>query len=61
LPIGILADEVGERTMLAVLGAASVVVMVLVALWFHGRASSEVPTEPSEPAESATIDERPRV
>jgi predicted MFS family arabinose efflux permease len=60
LPIGILADEVGERTMLAVLGGASVVVMVLVALWFRARSNSEAPTEPNEPTEPAPIDEKRR-
>ena len=47
--------------MLAVLGGASVVAMVLITLLFRARARSEGPTEPSEPKKSATIDQRPRV
>ena len=59
-PIGILADEVGERAMLAVLGSASVVAMMIVALLFRTRAGDGAATEPSEPTEPAAIDERPR-
>lgn len=60
LPIGILADEVGEREMLAVLGSVSFVVMVIVALLFRARAGGEAAAEPSEPTKPAAIDDRPR-
>ncbi len=60
LPIGILADEIGERGMLAILGGASVVVMVIVALLFRAQANPQPPTQPRAPTHPSAIDDHHR-